>query len=50
MEAAALENPALSVAVCLAKPSPLPSKNASLDSVHHLKAANLGLLSLLKGD
>lgn len=44
------ENPASCVAVCLAKSSPLPSKNASLNSVLHLNTANLGLLSLLKGD
>lgn len=43
------ENPASSVAVCLAKFSPLPSKNASLDDVLHLNSANLGLLSLLEG-
>lgn len=40
------ENPASSVAVCLAKSSPLPSKKASLDSVLHLNTANLGFLYL----
>lgn len=50
MGVAVPENTASSVAVYLAKSSPLPSKNASLNSVLHLNTANLGLLSLLKGD
>jgi len=49
MSVAVPENPAASAAVRLAESSPLPAKDASLDSVLHLNTADPGSLSLLEG-